>query len=142
VSRFEFAFDPRFERLARLFGVRPETAWVDVDGERLCARFGPWRLETSRDNVAGAEITGPFQTWKVAGPAHLGFGDRGLTFGTNAERGVCIVFRDPVPGIEPTGRLRHPGLTVTVADPEGLRDALVDVERRTSDETVDVTGLP
>jgi hypothetical protein len=142
VSRFEFAFDPRFERLARLFGVRPETAWVDVDGERLCARFGPWRLETLLDNVAGAEITGPFQAWKVAGPAHLGLGDRGLTFGTNAERGVCIVFRDPVPGIEPTGRLRHPGLTVTVADPEGLRDALVDVERRTSDETVDVTGLP
>jgi hypothetical protein len=142
VSRFEFAFDPRFERVARLFGVRPDTAWVEVDDQTLRTRFGPWRLETRRDNVAGVEITGPFKAWKVAGPAHLSLEDRGLTFGTNAERGVCIVFREPVGGIEPTGRLRHPGLTVTVADPEGLRDALVDVERRSSDETVDVSGLP
>jgi hypothetical protein len=54
------------------------------------------------------------------GPAHLSFTDRGLTMATNGDRGVCIRFREPVAGIEPTGRIRHPGLTVTVADCDGL----------------------
>jgi len=50
--------------------------------------------------------------------------DRGLTFATNGERGLCIRFRDPVSGIEPTGHLRHPGLTVTVADVDALARVL------------------
>jgi hypothetical protein len=29
-----------------------------------------------------------------------------------------------VPAIDPTGRLKHPGATMTVADPEGLARAL------------------
>ena len=38
---------------------------------------------------------------------------------------MCVRFRggggsEPVRGIEPTGLLRHPGLTVTVAQPELL----------------------
>ena len=33
---------------------------------------------------------------------------------------VCLRLREPVPGIEPTGLLRHPGVTVTVADPDEL----------------------
>jgi len=33
---------------------------------------------------------------------------------------VCFSLQDPVPGIAPFGRLPHPGVTVTVADPEGL----------------------
>jgi hypothetical protein len=35
-----------------------------------------------------------------------------------------VSFADPVSGMEPTGRLRHPNLTVTVADPDGLAAAL------------------
>ena len=61
---------------------------------------------------------------QTAGPAHLGLSDRGLTFASNGERGVLISFHQPVPGIEPTGRLRHPELTVTVADVEGLASML------------------
>jgi hypothetical protein len=61
---------------------------------------------------------------KVFGPPHLSIADRGLTFATNARRGVCIRFHHPVAGIEPLGVVRHPGLTVTVDDPEGLVDAL------------------
>ena len=46
--------------------------------------------------------------------------DRGLTFATNGERGVLITFRRPVRSSGPTFLLRHPELTVTVADVERL----------------------
>jgi len=122
--RFPFAFDPLYRSVVVLFGVRPATAWVEVSGGELRARFGPWRLATPLANVAGTEVTGPYRTLKTIGPAHLSLADRGLTFSTNSRRGLCIRFAEPVPGIEPTGRLRHPALTVTVADVDGLAAAL------------------
>jgi hypothetical protein len=104
--------------------VTPSTAWVEVGDEHIEARFGPWRAQTALANVADASVTGPYTVPKTIGPAHLSFADRGLTFATTSRRGVCISFRDPVAGIDPLGVIRHPGLTVTVADPEGLVDAL------------------
>ncbi len=121
---FAFEFSPLHRAVALLFGVTPGQARVDVDDGRLRARFGPWRLDTPLTNVAGTEVTGPYSTLKTVGPAHLSLADRGLTFSSNSRRGLCIRFRDPVPGIEPTGRLRHPALTVTVADVDGLAQAL------------------
>jgi hypothetical protein len=118
--RFEFRFTPAYRRAARIFGITPDRAWVTIDGEALQARFGPWRLRTPLANLTAVEITGPYAFVKTAGPAHLGITDRGLTFASNGDRGVLITFRQPVPGIERTGRLRHPELTVTVADVEGL----------------------
>jgi hypothetical protein len=50
--------------------------------------------------------------------------DRGITFGTNPRRGVCIEFHEPVPAFDPLGLVRHPNLTVTVADPEALLSVL------------------
>ena len=120
MARFEFAFDPRYERPARLFGVKPENAWVEVGDERFEAHFGHWRVRTPLTNIAAVEVTGPYAFWKTAGPAHLGVTDRGLTFATNGDRGVLVSFRESVPGVEPTGLLKHPELTVTVADVEGL----------------------
>ena len=117
-ERFAFRFTPSYLRAARLFGIRPDRAWVDLDAESLRARFGPWRLHTALANITAVTVTGPYAFLKTAGPAHLGVTDRGLTFASNGERGVLIAFRTPVPGIEPTGRLRHPELTVTVADVE------------------------
>lgn len=121
---FDFSFDPIHRALGLGFGVTPATTLVEVDGGRLVVRFGPWLVSTPLANVEGTEVTGPYATLKTAGPAHLSVADRGLTFATNARRGLCIRFRDPVAGIEPTGRLRHPGLTVTVADVEGLASAI------------------
>jgi hypothetical protein len=43
---------------------------------------------------------------------------------TNGARGLCSTFCEPVPGIEPTGTLRHPAFTVTVADCQGLATVL------------------
>jgi hypothetical protein len=120
VERFEFRFVPAYRRAARIFGVTPDRAWVAVHRDVLEARFGPWRLRTPLDNVANVEITGPYGFLKTAGPARLAVTDRGLTFATNGDRGVLIEFRVPVPGIEPLGVLRHPELTVTVADVESL----------------------
>ena len=61
-----------------------------------------------------------------------GITDRGLTFASNGDRGVCITFHSPVPGIDPFGRIRHPGLTLTVLDVDRLAEALAlrDTERK------------
>lgn len=117
---FRFDFEPPFRVAGLVFGVTPATALVTVDEQYLSARFGLWRVRTPRDNVAGAEITGPYGVVKTIGPAHLSLADRGLTFATNRRHGVCVRFREPVTGIDPTGRIRHPALTVTVADCAGL----------------------
>ncbi|SRR5579885_558745 len=122
--RFEFDFDPKLASAARVFGVREHNAYVDVDGDRLTIRFGRWLLRTHVSNVADATITGPFRWWKVIGPPHLSFADRGITFATNTERGVCIEFREPVTAMLPNGLLRHPGATVTVHDADDLVELL------------------
>ncbi len=134
-DRFVFFFDARLARVSRLCGVKPETAFVEVGETGLIARFGPWRVTSTADNLAGAEITGPYRPLKVAGPAHVSLADRGLTFGTNAERGVCIRFFRPVSGIDPLGLIRHPALTVTVADCEGLVGAIERVRTTTDTGT-------
>jgi hypothetical protein len=121
---FDFAFDPLYRAAALAFGVTEGRTGVDVDGGRLVARYGLWRLSTDLDNVAGTRVSGPYRLLTTIGPAHLSLSDRGLTFASNGDRGLCIKFREPVPGLEPTGRLRHPGLTVTVADVDGLAAAL------------------
>jgi hypothetical protein len=122
--RFPFAFEPLYRVMALPFAVVPNWAWVDVGDGRLSARFGPWLVSTPLANVAGTEVSGPYAILRTAGPAHLSLADRGLTFATNSRRGLCIRFHEPVAGIDPTGRPRHPGLTVTVADVDGLAAAV------------------
>jgi hypothetical protein len=120
VRSFPFRFEPRFGRLLRLLGITRDTAGVTVGPDRLVARFGRWRVDTPLGNVASAELTGPYRPWmKVIGP-HLSLADRGLTFGTNTDAGVCLRFHRPVAGLDPLGVIRHPGLTLTIEDPAGL----------------------
>jgi hypothetical protein len=123
-SRYPFAFAAAYRLAAAAFGVTSRTALVLLADGDLVARFGPWQVRTQLDNVAGVRITGPYAVAKTIGPPHLSFADRGLTMATNSRRGVCVEFNEPVPGIEPTGRIRHPALTVTVADCTGLVAAL------------------
>jgi hypothetical protein len=87
---------------------------------RLTARFGPWQVQTELDNISDVSITGPYTFIKTAGPAHLSLADRGLTFATNGDRGVCLALVEPIRGIDPFGLLRHPNLTLTVADCDRL----------------------
>ncbi len=120
MQRFSFKFSSSYRLPALLFGVTPSTAWVETDEVELRARFGPWSLRTPRANVASTSETGGFNFAKTAGPAHLSFADRGITFATNGDCAVCVLFHEPVRAIDPTGRIRHPGATFTVAEPAAL----------------------
>jgi hypothetical protein len=118
-ERFDFAFAAPYRLPLALVGVRPGTAFVSVDEADLRIRFGPWLLQTGRDNVVAARTTGPYRWWRAIGP-HLSLADGGVTFGTTTAGGVCIEFVTPVPALAPAGRLPHPAATVTVADGAGL----------------------
>ena len=120
-QRFQFRFAPAYELAARPFGITPRNAWVKVGQRHLEARYGHWRVITPLDNVAAVEITGPYRFFKTAGPPRLGITDLGLTFASNGDRGVLLSFRDRVSGLAP---LRHPELTVTVAEPEELAEVI------------------
>ena len=126
MQRFPFRFASSYRLPALAFGITPATAWVEVDEHELRARFGPWSLRTPRTNIASVQETGDFSFLKTAGPAHLSFADHGVTFATNGDRAVCVLFHERVRGIDPTGRLLHPGATFTVADPSALIAALED----------------
>lgn len=106
--------------LRRLLGDRNG---LRLDAGGLSVRLGPWLVTTPLDNLAGAAVTGPYRPWRALGP-HLSLADRGLTLGTTTERGVCLSFRGPVRGLDPWGLVRHPGLTVTVDEPELVADVV------------------
>jgi len=119
---YRYSFDWTLVAFWGVFGVRPAKDGVTITNDgRLRATFGLLQLETPLDNVAGAHITRNYRWWTAAG-ARRSLKDDGLTFGTNANAGVCIHFRDKVPS--PLRRSGHSALTVTVEDLQGLTDAL------------------
>jgi len=122
--RFAFAFDGPVGTAASLMGVRGSRAVVEAGPDDLVVRFGRWAVRTPLSNVAGAIVTGPYSWPRVVGPPRLSLVDRGLTFATNAHRGVRIHFHAPVRALLPWGPLRHPSITVTVDDPDALADYL------------------
>ena len=124
VAQFPFRFTTPYRIAGLPFGITPGSAAVEVTADELRIRFGPWKLRTPLGNVEACTETGPFQFVKTAGPAHLSLADRGMTCATNGDRGLCISFRDAVPGIDPLGRIRHPAVTVTVEEPAALASAL------------------
>lgn len=124
VEVFPFRFDRRYQLAGLPLGITPRTAGVRITESEVVVVFGPWRLRTDRDNVTSTTITGPYQVLKTIGPPHLSLADRGLSCATNPDEGLCLRFDRPVPGIEPTGLLRHPAVTVTVADCSRLAAAL------------------
>ncbi len=124
MQRFEFRFTRPYRLAARPFGITPDSAWVQIDGLHLLAHFGPWRLHTALTNISRVAITGPYRFYRTGGPARLGVTDGGLTFASNGEQGVLVSFRQRVPAIDPFRLIRHPELTVTVADVQGLVSAL------------------
>jgi hypothetical protein len=123
LQEFAFAFDPRYRAPLAVLGVRPQTATVVAGRDVLRVRFGPWFLDTTLDNVADVVVDGPYRPYRVIGP-HLSLADRGVTFGTNADAGVCVSFHEPVGALAGRRRLQHPNLTVTVVDPAGLAQLL------------------
>lgn len=139
---FAFAADASLRPWSRLFLVHPEICTVQLSDTELTVAFGRWTLSTSPANVVDVSITGPYTWWKVAGPAHLSVGDRGVTFATTTERGVCLSFAEPVPAIDPLGIIRHPNATITVADPDGFVAALREAMGRGAATDGTVTEVP
>jgi hypothetical protein len=115
---FRYAVDKRLAAFWLAFGLRPATDGVTLtpDG-KFVATFGFLKIETPLSNVADAHVTRNYRWWTAAG-ARRSFIDDGLTFGTNANGGVCVHFREPV--ASPLRRKGHSALTVTVADLNGL----------------------
>ena len=124
VARFAFAFDAGFRICELPLAVTPRRCSVEVAASTFAARFGMWRVETPLANISCASVTGPFSWWKVLGAPRVSLVDKDVTFATTAAKGVCIEFREPVPNVYPFIRSPHPGLTVTVDDPERLRALL------------------
>ena len=99
---FNYAADLKLAPFWAPFGVRPSKDGVTLsDDGRFVATFGLLKLETALDNIDGAHITSGYRWWTAVG-ARMSSKDDGLTFGTNADRGVCVHFRADRDG----GRLR------------------------------------
>jgi len=119
--RFGYAVDKRFLPVLLPLGFRSSTQGVTVTDDGVDATFGFLTLRTRLDNIDGAHITRDYRWWTAIG-ARLSFVDDGLTFGTNANAGVCMHFRQRVPSA--LRRKGHSALTVTVEDLDGLVEAL------------------
>lgn len=117
-GRWPVRLGPRSRPLLRLFGARPDNAWVDLDGE-LDARFGFFRVTTPLANIVAWRIEGPWH-WITAIGVRRSIRHADVTFGGNHRGGVRVDFRDPVR----IGFLRVPALYVTVEDLEGFGAAL------------------
>jgi len=126
-TRFDFDFAPAYRLPALLLGVTGSTSWVELGAGGLVVRFGLWRLRTPLSNIDHVVESGDYAWWKTAGPPHLSFADRGVTFATNGRRGVCLTFHEPVRALDPTGGLRHPGATLTLGDPDRFCGELADL---------------
>lgn len=125
MTTHRFAFAPEYRLPALAFGITPATSRVEVEGGELRVRFGPWRMRSRVGNVASCEVSDGYSWIKTAGPPHLSFTDRGVTFATRGGPGLCVTFHEPVTAIDWVGRIRHPGATMTVEDPERLQADLM-----------------
>jgi len=121
--RFAFDFDYPLAAPLAVVGVTPLTSHVDVDDGWFDVRFGPWRLRTPVANLGAAHVTGPYSALRALG-TRISLADRGVTFGTSTRRGLCVELLEPVAAALPLGLVKHPGVTVTVRDPERLREEI------------------
>ncbi|WP_018349643.1 hypothetical protein [Longispora albida] len=116
--RFPLRYDRRWLPYLRALGLGPRRSAVEVDGGvagRVEARMGWASLGTTVDNVASAQVTGPYRWWRAIG-VRASLTGGGLTFGSSTRAGVLMTFRRPVRYVG----VRWRSLTVTVADPHGL----------------------
>jgi hypothetical protein len=119
---FPYRFDRRFAPLWLSAGALPRRDGVTLtDDGRFLATFGLFRVDTPVANISDAHVAGPYRWWTAVGP-RLSLADDGLTFGTNAQAGLCIHFRDKIKRV--IGFKDHSALTVTVADPRSLEARL------------------
>lgn len=119
--RFPMRIGRRSRLFLRLWGVRDGTAYVDVDGEAVDARFGWGRMRVPLSNVARWRIEGPWP-WITAIGIRMSIRHRDVSFQGSPRGGVRLDFRQPVAW----GLVRPPALYVGVEDLEGFAKALAE----------------
>ena len=117
-QRFPIRVGARSRPLLRLFGVKSDNAWVDLNGD-VDARFGSFRLRTPLTNITSWRIEGPWR-WITAIGVRRSIRHGDVTFGGSPRGGVRMDFREPVR----LGVFHVPALYVTVEDLDGLAAAL------------------
>lgn len=129
VHVFPFDFSDVASVASRLVGVWPMSSGVSVSAHDVSIRFGPWELTTPVENVRSATVTRHLPLLAAGGPPRIDPRTKALTLATSTQRGVKLRFVEPVRGGLPTDRVRHPEVTVTVRDPEGLVSLLDTLHR-------------
>lgn len=118
---FPYELDQRWKPLFVALRLSESDGVTITDDGVLRATYGWARVETPLSNVDHTDISGPHR-WYTAVGIRLSFADDGVTFGTNHRRGVCIGFVDRIRPV--IGPRRHSALWVSVADPDGLVEAI------------------
>ena len=118
---FPYRFDNRWKPVFVGLRVKQTDGVTVTDDGILRATYGWATVETPLVNIDHTLVTGPHR-WYTAVGLRLSFADDGITFGTNHERGLCIEFVEKVPRV--IGMRPHSALWVSVADPEGLAEAI------------------
>ena len=124
---FPYDFDIRFAPIWRFFGADPEVDGVTIDDQTFRATYGKFSVSTPLANIASVTNTGPYRWWKSVG-LRASAVDSGITFGTTSRHGACVLFQEPIGQVIPP-RLNHAGLTVTIADPDGLVEAVAGAQK-------------
>jgi len=115
-QRFPMRLGRRSRPFLRAFGVKGiENAYVDVDEERLVARFGFAQVGVPLSNISGWRIEGPW-AWFTAIGIRMNVLNRELSFAGSPRGGLRLDFKEGVP----YGPLHLPALYVGVEDLEGL----------------------
>jgi hypothetical protein len=118
--RFRIRLGARSRPLLRLlFGVTPETAYVDL-GDKLDARFGYGRVTTPVSNIVRWRIEGPWP-WITAIGIRRGIRDGVFSFAGSPRGGVRLEFRERVRTVR---IFRTSAVYVGVEDLEGFGAAL------------------
>jgi len=118
--RYPIRIGARSRGLVRLlFGATPETAWAEVDGDGLRARFGRFHMEIPLENIGTWRIEGPFR-WITAIGVRMSVRHRDLSFAGSPHGGVRMDFHVPVR----FGRFALPALYVGVDDLDAFAAAL------------------
>lgn len=124
MEAFSFAFEPPLDTWARWFAIVPTRSFIRLDDHGIEAMYGSWRVATAWSNVRSVERTGPYRSWKVAGPVRMSWADRGITMAATTAGGVCLHLHESVPGLDPLGLVRHPSVTLGVEDVDGVVHAI------------------
>ncbi len=123
-ERFPIRLGRRSRAFLRLYGVKPELAFVEIGAEpasTLHVQFGRVSFETPVGNVSRWQIEGPFH-WLTAIGIRRSIRHGDVSFAGSAHGGVRLDFHEPVRW----SFFRVPAIYIGADDLEALAAALTD----------------